>query len=570
MSDPDLRAATILVVDDEDANLELLEACLTDDGYVNIKCTRDPTQVVELYRSLQPDLLLLDLHMPKLDGFGVLEQLRELTPEDEYLPVLVLTADVTQATKQRALSGGAHDFLTKPLEITEVLLRIRNLLQTRFLHERERAARAAAEAAERRAMVLAHASQVLASSFDYHTTLARLCRTLVPEIADYCVVDVLRDDGSVVREGLAHVDPEKETLLADFVSLLPSLPEHHPTVTALRQGRRTLADEITPDMVEAATGDDEHRRILQILAQRSLITVPLDSSGRIQGALSLVYSESPRRYTLDDLELSIELARRTAMTIENARLYARAQQATRARDEMLGIVAHDLRNPLSTITMGSSLLIETATSDPQRRHAELVRRAADRMQRLIEDLLEVRRIEVGKLTIQLRPEPARPVVREAVDMLRPLAAAKNIELEARLADDLPPVRMDAARVLQVFSNLVGNALKFTPEGGRIRIGCERAADDARFFVEDTGPGIPREQLPHVFHRFWQASYSDVRGIGLGLSIVRGIVDAHGGRVWVESELGQGATFYFTLPLADGSDDREDAGWIDAGEPIPIA
>ena len=269
-------------------------------------------------------------------------------------------------------------------------------------------------------------------------------------------------------------------------------------------------------------------------------------TGIVHGALVLAMSESGRQFGPDDLDLASELARRAALTIENAQLYNQALEATRARDELLAIVAHDLRNPLSTITMGSTMLIEGGVTAQQRQYAELVKRAAERMSRLIEDLLDSARLQSRKLHIELRPEPPSAVVREAVATLQPLAESRGIELVARLSTDLPRVMMDAARILQVLSNLVGNALKFTPRGGRIEIVCEVVEDELRFAVADTGVGIAPDQLPHVFGRFWQASDRDTRGIGLGLSIVRGIVETHGGRVWVESEQGKGSTFFFTL------------------------
>jgi signal transduction histidine kinase len=227
-------------------------------------------------------------------------------------------------------------------------------------------------------------------------------------------------------------------------------------------------------------------------------------------------------------------------------LFNQAQQASRARDELLAIVAHDLRNPLSTVKMGSGLLRDTATTDVQRRYAELVTKAADRMHRLIEDLLDVTRIESGKLRVELRPFPVASLINEAVAMLTPLASSRNISLSANTECQTEPVMLDSTRIMQVFSNLVGNALKFTPEGGQVRIGCDLIPGELRVSVSDTGPGIPRDQIPHIFGRLWQASDHDMRGIGLGLSIVRGIVEAHGGRVWVESEEGQGTSFYFTL------------------------
>jgi signal transduction histidine kinase/CheY-like chemotaxis protein len=546
----DLLSATILIVDDEEANVDLLIGCLEEGGYSNLVATRDPESVASLFDAHRPDLVLLDLHMPRLDGFGVLEGLGERLAEDEFLPVLVLTADVSRATKERALSRGAKDFLTKPFDIGEVLLRIRNLLHTRHLHVNQRQARRQAEAAERRASLLAEASEVLTSSFDYNTTLSVLCSTIVPRFADYCIADVLKPDGKLERAGLSHVDPAKEPLLLETAhSQLGTLPPEHPIAVALTQGRRTLAQEITPEMISAVVANEEHRKILEQLRPRSLITVPIMASRRIHGVLVFVHAESDRRFCTEDLELACELSRRAAMTIENAHLFDQAVQATRARDEMLGIVAHDLRNPLSTITMGSSLLIESATSDATRRHAQLVHRAAGRMQDLIQDLLEVRRIEGGKLRVSPMPELVPPLLKEAIAMLRPLAEARQIELLGSCDEAIRPALVDASRILQVLSNLVGNALKFTPAGGAVHLGCTEDGEELRFSVVDSGPGIPLHQIPHVFGRFWQASDGDSRGIGLGLSIVQGIVEAHGGRVWVESELGHGARFYFTVPVA---------------------
>lgn len=551
----DLRRATILIADDEPANVELLVSCLRDEGYENVVGTTDSREVTGLCASLNPDLVLLDLHMPRTDGFEVLAALRAQLPPEDRMPVLVLTADVTAAAKQRALAGGAKDFLTKPLDIVEVLLRIHNLLETRFLNRQQLQARRRAEAAERRALLLAEASHVLASSLDYQTTLALLCRTVVPQLADFCVVDVLEEGGVVARVGAAHVEPDKEAILREAVhARAPEMATDHPILAALTEGRRTLATDITPEMVGAILAEDEHRAAVIELAPRSLIAVPLLAAGRVLGALVLVYANSGRRYDEEDLDLAGELARRAGLTIENARLYDRAEEATRDRDDLLAIVAHDLRNPLSTVKMASELLIEAATTDPQRKHSKMVGRAADHMQRLIEDLLEVSRIERGNLSIELGPQRVGPVIREVVTMLAPLAATGGILLDSDVSDDLPLAEMDGSRILQVLSNLVGNALKFTPEGGRVRVACDLADGDLRISVSDTGNGIPPDQISHVFGRFWQANDADRRGIGLGLSIVRGIVDAHGGRVWVESEVGVGTTFHFTLPASRTHDE----------------
>ena len=413
----------------------------------------------------------------------------------------------------------------------------------------EQAARAEAENSQKRASLLAEASRVLSASFDYQTTLAALVRLAVPALADYCALDIVEAEDTFERIGEAHVDPAKSQLLREVARFPKSaLTARHPLMRVMATGAPVLESDITPAFIRASFAEAEQRRVVEALEPRSLICVPLVASGKPLGALTLVTSGSGRRYDIADLSLAADLARRAAIVVEHARLFHEAQQATRARDDVLAVVAHDLRNPLNTVTMAVSMMLETTPPErvEERRQVEILRRAADRMNRMIQDLLDVKRMESGRLTTDLKPELPETLINDTIDMLRPLAAGSTIRLEADIEDDLPPVLADAARVQQVLSNLVGNAVKFTPRSGRIIVCAERIDGEVRFGVIDTGPGIPAEQLPHIFGRFWQAK-SDHRGIGLGLAIAKGIVEAHNGRIWVESHVGLGSTFYFTLP-----------------------
>ena len=418
--------------------------------------------------------------------------------------------------------------------------------------EREQAARAEAENSQKRAALLAEASRVLSSSFDYQTTLAALVRLAVPTLADYCALDILTGEDSFERIGEAHVDATKSMLLREVATFPRSaLTAKHPLIRVMSTGQPVLEAEITPAFIEASFAEPSQRSTVEALGPRSLICVPLVNSGKPIGALTLVTSGSGRKYDEADLSLAADVARRAAIVVEHARLFHQAEQATRARDDILAVVAHDLRNPLNTVTMAISLMLETTPAErvQERRQQEIVRRAADRMNRMIQDLLDVKRMESGHLTIEVRPETAEMLVNDTIDMLRPLALGSSILMEASIADNLPRVSADSARIQQVLSNLVGNAVKFTPRQGRITIAAEAIDGEVRFAVIDTGPGIPAEQLPHIFGRFWQAKASDRRGIGLGLAIAKGIVEAHQGRIWVESHVGLGSTFYFTLPNA---------------------
>jgi signal transduction histidine kinase len=233
-------------------------------------------------------------------------------------------------------------------------------------------------------------------------------------------------------------------------------------------------------------------------------------------------------------------------------MYGEAQRVIDAREEILRIVAHDLRNPLNTISMATSLLMEKDTPETARAsQLRIVRRAGERMNHLIQDLLSVTTIEAGRLSIAPRKLSVRELLQEAGEMLEPIAREKSITLTVNAADDLPNVRADSARVLQVFSNLVGNAVKFTPSGGAITMAATRADGRVICSVADNGPGIPAAQIPRLFGKFWQAKRGDGRGVGLGLAIARGIVEAHGGTITVDSEVGRGTVFSFNLPLWTG-------------------
>ncbi len=417
---------------------------------------------------------------------------------------------------------------------------------------REQAARAEAENSEKRAALLAEASRVLSASFDYQTTLAALVRLAVPALADYCALDIVEEDDSFKRVGEAHVDPAKSLLIKQVATFPRSaLTAYHPLIRVVTTGEPVLEREITPAFIRASFAEPEQRRTVEALEPRSLICVPLVNSGKPLGALTLVTSGSGRVFEIADLSLAADLARRAAIVVEHTRLFHEAQQATRARDDVLAVVAHDLRNPLNTVIMATSLMLDaTPVERPQeRRQVEIVRRAADRMNRMIQDLLDVKRLESGRLGIETQSESAASLVNDTVEMLLPLAHGGNITLDTNVADSLLPVLADAARIQQVLSNLVGNAVKFTPSQGHVTVSAEPIDGGVKFGVTDNGPGIPPDQVPHIFGRFWQAMPSDRRGIGLGLAIAKGIVEAHGGMIWVESQVGSGSTFYFTLPSA---------------------
>jgi signal transduction histidine kinase len=260
-------------------------------------------------------------------------------------------------------------------------------------------------------------------------------------------------------------------------------------------------------------------------------------------------------YVEDAIQLAAFVLLATYVSYVGAQLRkakAKAEQASRAREDLLAIVAHDMRNPLSAIQLGARLMeINSAGhSDPgYAKGLESIKRSAQRLNRLIQDILDYEKVRAGTFEIQSKPEPVRRLLDDVSEMMKPLAEPKSQRIEMDSQEE-GPVLCDRDRILQVFSNLIGNSIKFMGAGGTIVIGCRSNATGFTFFIKDQGPGIPEERLNNVFERYWQARQTARQGTGLGLSIAKGIVDAHHGRIWAESRSGDGSTFYFTLPRAE--------------------
>lgn len=240
---------------------------------------------------------------------------------------------------------------------------------------------------------------------------------------------------------------------------------------------------------------------------------------------------------------------------QEASAHEAARNAVVARDELMGIVAHDLRNPLGAITMKAGLLGRSAEQGHEhvRRQAESIENIAMRMEYLIRTMLDVTTLEAGKFSIDASSCDVADVLRESLELFSGLGASKQISVDSEAKEPGLVVVAERERLLQVLSNLLGNALKLTPSGGSVKVAAERQGAMVRFAVSDTGPGISSSDAPHVFDRFWKREIPGKKGTGLGLFIAKGIVKAHGGRIWIESERGRGATFYFTIPVAAAED-----------------
>lgn len=408
--------------------------------------------------------------------------------------------------------------------------------------------------AEEMSKFLLEVSTLLASSLDYEETLSKVTLAAVPRIADWCVVELAGDRGTSTAVEVAHVDPQKRALVVALRRRYPADPNGTVGVpNVLRTGKSELSHEVTDEALVKAAHDPDHLKLMRSLGIRSVMVLPITSRARTLGAVTLVSGESGRHYGPADLQIAEDLAHRIGVAIDNARLFLEAREAVRTREDLLGIVSHDLRSPLALVLMqcaeAVSGLPQGELGDRLRGELSLIQRSATRMERLIRDLLDFASIEAGQLSVDPRPHLVNGLIAEAVEAAGPLVKKRTLKVEANAVGSTLEVLCDHDRVLQVLSNLIGNAVKFTPAGGTITLEVKEDQGEIRFAVRDTGCGIAEDALPNIFQKYWQENTKKRSGVGLGLFIARRLVEAHGGKLGVESKVGVGSTFFFTLPVS---------------------
>ncbi len=396
-------------------------------------------------------------------------------------------------------------------------------------------------AREEKLRLLATASQVLASSFELDQPLRHVAQLAAERLADVVLIDLLGTKGDLSRVAMARAEAapaeaQPTTIAPEDLALLRRV---------LSSGRPILVGK------NAAGGSVQGSVGNVALGAKSLMLLPLMSQKGPLGVLTLVSTKSARRFAGSDLAVAEDLALRIGTAIERAQLYNQARAAVQARQDILAFVSHDLKNSLMSLFLNVEMLTRSAPRDERRRgwkQLERIRRGVTQMQRMIEDLLDVGSIESGRLAIDSREHEIGDLFADAVEMSAPLIHDKRIEIKIETPPPPFKVRCDRERMMQVFSNLIGNAVKFVPERGTIVLSAAASGASALVAVRDTGPGIPPARLPHLFQRYWQADETARKGRGLGLFITKGIVEAQGGVIWAESQVGTGSTFFITLPL----------------------
>jgi PAS domain S-box-containing protein len=417
-------------------------------------------------------------------------------------------------------------------------------------------AHAVAELGRGRSELLAAASSLLSSSLDYRTSLERAARLTVPRLADWCVIDVLaegpNESGVTELEPplVVHSSPELEERVRELRRRYPPAGGSGGWLTnVLETGRAELVRKITPDVMRALGHDDTHLRLLTELGPESVMCVPMVTRERTIGTMTLVSSTSGKNYDEADLAMARDLAHRAAIAIDNSRLYRAAQRAVALRDEFLSIASHELRTPLTSLLLQLQTLSRMMVDEEPKVTVKLDKAVQQtrRLEKLIENLLDVSRIISGKLTLEIEDVDAAELVRDVAERFADEAARAECPIQVELKS-APYGHWDRVRLEQVVTNLLSNAVRYAP-GGAILVRVEEDEGVARLSVIDHGVGIAPDALGRIFGRFERAADGPHHGgLGLGLYITRSIVEAHGGQIRVSSQVGQGSRFVVELPL----------------------
>jgi signal transduction histidine kinase/DNA-binding response OmpR family regulator len=529
----------ILIADDEPAVLDLCERILNADGY-EVEGVSDGWMAIEKAKEEHFDLLLIDIKMPGLSGLETAQAIKEFDPD---IVCVTMTGHGTMTTAVQALKLGIDEFVVKPFTPDELGVAVSRGL------EKERLRR---ENVRLKALIpLFELSRVFMSTVDLSELLHKAAQVACQET---------RSDRAV----LLLWDEQRRVLLSKALAGFPS--------EGTSFGETEEGWEIATSVMESGEQlvlQDRSGSLMVFMEKigvHSLVVSPLLVKKRGIGVLVLA-KVAEGDFAPGDVELLSVLSGQVAIAIENARLFEEIQHAYQElqkldhmKSEFINIAAHELRTPLA-ILLGYATLLQEKTEGDDQEQLEIIVRNAMRLRALVDSMLNLRHLEMGKPQVKLEQIILRHAIDEAVRDLSPLAESKRQSIAIKLPEGFPPIIADRQKLGLILVNLLSNAVKFTPEGGRIAIEAEWNEHEVLVSVNDTGIGIAPEEHKRIFERFYQVGDSLTRkhgGIGLGLSIVKGMVELCGGRIWVESEVGRGSTFTFSIPQQQNMDESRTA------------
>jgi signal transduction histidine kinase/DNA-binding response OmpR family regulator len=550
----------LLVIEDDIDSLDAVSDVLRDAGHEVLTAATGRDGLKILHGGTALDLVLLDFWLPDMTGHAFLAT-RTRWPGALSLPVLLVTGDDAWVDEHRDLRQlGVVGILRKPFEPQQVLSAVEHATSA----DASSVARASstvrppeavtavapsvARQARRLSDLLVRASELLAQSVDITAHLRDVTRLVVPSLADFCVIEQA-ESGPHQRRLLcsAHANPAHDTQLRQLAERPEGLSRA--VTEVLDTGRPQLHERVSDDALQALAHTPADAEALKVLGFDSVIITPMIARQRVFGAMTWGSLASQRLYGRAHLETAADLAHRIALALDNDQLFRSAQEALRAREELVALISHDLRTPLSAITVTATHALQSAASQAESASASSILRNARRMERLIRDLLDFSQLEAGSLRVELREESLPALLRHAVETSQSLAGKNVLSLELDEAARELAVMCDRERIIQVLNNLIGAAVRSTPAQGRINVRLSVLDGEPCVTVTDSGEGVSEQEMPNLFDGFRKTSGSSpeaARGAGLGLYIARGLIEAHGGRMWMQSEPGPGSTVYFTL------------------------
>ncbi|MFH1074998.1 MAG: ATP-binding protein [Candidatus Firestonebacteria bacterium] len=525
----------ILIIDDEEMITELVKEILSDT--YDIESSNSSVQGVEKIKEGFYNIVLSDLRMPGLDGIGVLQKVKEYSPKTD---VIIMTGFATIDSAVETIKFGAFDYITKPFEIDHLRQKIENSLEKQKLN---------AEVGNLKDIVsIYEVSKALSSSMGLTQMLQLIldigCKLLNGDSGSI----MLMDDNTQELVIGAHVGL-KEALVKN---LRVKLGDNIAGWVAEKQETVLLLNGLENDK---RFSDQEPRKEIK----SSMVTV-LKNDDKVIGVISINSLKSVNFFDQRALKIFSIFANNAAFAIKEAKIYDRLKELDRLKSEFVSSVSHELKTPLTSISASIEMIVGGYAGDisPDVKHfMNIIKNNADRLVRLVNNVLDFSRVDAGVMLVTKTPIGITGLVKAVVEELTPLARQKGLTIVAEVVPNEVILKGDANRIKQVLVNLVGNALKFCSTG-RIFVGVSEAETEIKIWVKDEGPGIPEDKQLRIFEKFFRVDNSlrrDTAGFGIGLTLSKSIVEAHGGRIWFESVTGKGTTFYFTLPKGNNNDER---------------
>ncbi|HDN80190.1 MAG: hypothetical protein DRI61_02355 [Chloroflexi bacterium] len=515
----------ILLVDDEESVRNLCKIILEQEGY-EVEPVPNGYEAIKKAREKPFELLLTDIRMPGLDGIETTQAIREIQPE---ILCVVITGYGQMDLALRAIKVGVQGFLLKPFTPEELVNTVSKVLEIERLRRDNLRLKALLPLFE------------LSKTFMSTLELPRLEEEILQITTESLATD---------SSWLYLVDSDTLLHLPKETSIILTTELQTKVMIEIEEAREAILWQL------AEIADTELAELMRKAGIGQMLVAPLRVGERLLGFLAALKSTQASPFLASDPDFITILAGQAAVALENARLFEEIQRAFRELQELdkmksnfITIVSHELRTPLSLVIGYASLLLEEAKDPESKEYAQVIMRNSMRLSSLINDMLDLKRLAQKAMTVQVRDVILPELIERVLEGYRPIARDKNQKIEVEIPSGLFKVRADPAKLEVVLSNLVSNAVKFTPPGGEIKIGVENG-DRPLMYVKDNGIGIPPEEQEKIFWSFYQVEDPLTRkhgGLGLGLSIAKELVELWGGRIWVESEVGKGSTFWFSLP-----------------------